>query len=199
LPLDLLQQRLDLAARRRPESPTLGDFRAPEEIVAAEREALAEAALLHTPSAEIAALFPRRASHLAWAPASPMKARRGGRKILFPASALGRKGAYALRDALRELDGVEVLVSGSAMENGTFFEGLPVRRLAIGERPAELAAVVLPAIIEHQPRALLAALAAGLPVIATPACGLGNREGLTIVPPDDAISLRDAIRNVLAG
>jgi glycosyltransferase involved in cell wall biosynthesis len=96
-------------------------------------------------------------------------------------------------------EGVELLVSGGAVESDFFFDGLPVRRLAIDERPAELAAVVLPAIIEHQPRALLAALAADLPVIATPACGLGNRENLTIVPPDDAISLREAIREVLAG
>jgi hypothetical protein len=199
LPLDLLQQRLDLAARRHPDSPTLDDFRAPEGIVAAEREALAEAAVLHTPSTEIAALFARRANHLPWASPRPMRARRGGRKILFPASALGRKGAYALREALREIEGVELLVSGGAVESDFFFDGLPVRRLAIDERPAELAAVVLPAIIEHQPRALLAALAADLPVIATPACGLGNRENLTIVPPDDAISLREAIREMLAG
>jgi glycosyltransferase involved in cell wall biosynthesis len=96
-------------------------------------------------------------------------------------------------------EGVELLVSGGAVESDFFFDGLPVRRLAIDERPAVLAAVVLPAIIEHQPRALLAALAADLPVIATPACGLGNRENLTIVPPDDAISLREAIREMLAG
>jgi VanW like protein len=185
LPLDLLQQRLDDAARRHPGSPTLGDFRAPEAIVAAEREALAEAAVLHTPSAEIADLFAGRANHLPWAAALPMRARRGGRTILFPASALGRKGVHALREAIRELAGIEVLVSGSGVETDGFFDGLPVRRLAAGESPAELAAVVLPAIVEHQPRALLAALAAGLPVIATPACGLGAGEGLTSVPPDD--------------
>jgi vancomycin resistance protein VanW len=198
LPLDLLQQRLDDAARRHPDSPTLGDFRAPEAIVAAEREALAEAAVLHTPSAEIADLLAPRANHLPWAAARPMRARRGGRTILFPASALGRKGVHALREAIRDLDGIEVLVSGSGVETDGFFDGLPVRRLMSGESPAELAAVVLPAIVEHQPRAILAALAAGLPVIATPACGLGAREGLTSVPPDDAVSLREAIRQVLA-
>jgi glycosyltransferase involved in cell wall biosynthesis len=155
--------------------------------------------VLHTPSAEIADLFAGRANHLPWAAALPMRARRGGRTILFPASALGRKGVHALREATRDLAGIEVLVSGSGVETDGFFDGLPFRRLAAGESPAELAAVVLPAIVEHQPRALLAALAAGLPVIATPACGLGAGEGLTSVPPDDAVALREAIRRVLAG
>ena len=68
-----------------------------------------------------------------------------------------------------------------------------MRRLRPGEKLTEIAAIVLPAIVEHQPRALLAALASSIPVIATPACGLAPRAGLTLVPPMDAEALRAAL------
>jgi glycosyltransferase involved in cell wall biosynthesis len=57
--------------------------------------------------------------------------------------------------------------------------------------------VILPAIVEHRPATLLRALAAGLPVIATEACGLPSQPGLTLIPPCDARALRDAINAVL--
>jgi glycosyltransferase involved in cell wall biosynthesis len=74
---------------------------------------------------------------------------------------------------------------------------LPARRLGEDETLDRLAAVVLPALIEHQPRTLLAALAAGIPVIATPACGLPAQPGLTLVVEDDAASLRSALEVAL--
>ncbi len=57
---------------------------------------------------------------------------------------------------------------------------------------------VLPAHIEHQPRALLAALARGIPVIASSACGLGERAGLITVPAGDVQALRAAIITALS-
>jgi vancomycin resistance protein VanW len=192
LPLDILQERLDAAARLYPQSPTLADFRAPEEIVAAEREALTEARELFTAHREIAALHPDKTTLLDWAPAAPMRAKQGGRSLLLPASALARKGAYALREAIEGLD-VELLIAGAADESKDFWAGLKARKLARHERPTELAAVVLPAIVEHQPRALIAARAAGIPVIATSACGLEPEPGLTIVPPMETQALRAAI------
>lgn len=197
LPLAALHEQLDAAALRYPQSRTLADFRAPAEIVAAEREALLEARELFTAHREIAGFFPGKTVLLDWAPAAPMGARRGGRKLLLPASSLARKGAYALREAIAAQD-VELLVAGVAEENEGFWNGLPVRKLTRGERPGKIAAVVLPAIIEHQPRALLAALAADIPVIATPACGLDPRPGLTLVPAMDAPALRAALVSVLA-
>lgn len=196
LPLDVLQAQLDEALARHPESLTLGDFRAPDAVVAAERAALDAAARLITAHRGIAALFPGRTQLLDWAAAAPLASRRGGRAILLPASALGRKGVHALRAAITGLD-IEVLVQGGAVEHAGFWGNRPVRRLMPGEAPAELAAVVLPAIVEHQPRALLRALAAGIPVIATAACGLGERDGLTVVPADDPAALRAAIAAVL--
>jgi glycosyltransferase involved in cell wall biosynthesis len=58
--------------------------------------------------------------------------------------------------------------------------------------------VVLPAFVENRPRQLLEALAGGVPVVATPACGLGPAEGLTLVPAGDAAALREAVEGVLA-
>jgi len=196
-PLEAIHAQLDAAAQRYPESQTLIDFRAPAEVVAAERAALLEARELFTAHREIARCFPGKTVLLDWAPAAPMRARRGGRSVLLPASALARKGAYALREAIAGLD-IELLVSGAAVESEDFWAGLPVRRLRPNERPAEIAAVVLPAIVEHQPRALLAALAADIPVIATPACGLDARAGLTLIPSMDASALRAALAMALS-
>jgi glycosyltransferase involved in cell wall biosynthesis len=58
--------------------------------------------------------------------------------------------------------------------------------------------VVQPALVEEQPRRLLAALAAGIPVIATPACGIEPRPGLYLIPPDDTTALIDALAALTA-
>ena len=60
-----------------------------------------------------------------------------------------------------------------------------------------VAAVVQPAIIEERPRLLLTALAVGVPVIATAACGLPPQDGVMIVPEDDPAALIAALRSVL--
>jgi hypothetical protein len=196
-PMTALEARLDGALGAHPESPTLGDFRAPAEVVAAETEALTAAERLYTPHRAIAASFGDRAVVLDWAlPAWTKPIARGGRTILFPASALGRKGAYELRAALNGLDAELVVAGGATEHDGAFWDGLKVRRLD-GRMPERLAAVILPAVIEHQPRALLRALAAGIPVIATPACGLGERAGVVTVPELDAAALREALERVL--
>jgi glycosyltransferase involved in cell wall biosynthesis len=43
----------------------------------------------------------------------------------------------------------------------------------------------------------LAALAAGVPVIATAACGIPAREGLVLVPEGDGAKLSAALRQIL--
>jgi hypothetical protein len=195
-PMGELQARLDDALLHYPESPTLGDFRAPAAVVAAEAQALKAAERLYTPHAEVARLFPKKTVLLKWIMPNAPPLTTGGRTILFPASALGRKGAYQLREALQGLD-MTLLVSGTARETTANFWGDIDARPLTGPLPDRIAAIVLPAIVEHQPRALLRGLAAGVPVIATTACGLGSRTGLTIVPLYDAYALRQAILTVL--
>jgi hypothetical protein len=200
LPLAELHARLDRAAADLKDSPTLADFRAEPWRVAAERAALAAADRVITPHAGLAALFPDRCLRLGWdlprfAPGEPAVARRRP-LIAFPASTVGRKGAWELRQALRELDvAVTLWVAGRALEGPGFWRGLDVSEgTACPGRPD---VVVLPAHVEHQPRALLAALARGVPVIASSACGLGERPGVTTVPPGDVAALRAALAAAL--
>lgn len=194
LPMAELHRVLDEAHARHPESTTLGDFRAPELIVTAEHQALGAAARLITAHRAVAALFPPdRVALLDWEPAPPLAARQGGRTFLFAGPALARKGAHAMREAMQGLD-IELLIERGAEETPDFWAGLNVRRLAPGEQPASLAGVVLPAIVEHRPHTLLRAMAAGLPVIATTACGLpAQQPGMITVAPDDSSDLRAAL------
>ncbi|WP_052121615.1 glycosyltransferase [Inquilinus limosus] len=161
---------------------------------------MAEASRLYTPHAGIAARFADRAVHLDWTLPETGTAPQpeiGGRTILFPASPLGRKGAYALRDAVEGLD-IDLAVTGRAREHDKpFWRNVSARALPAGAWPDPIAAVVLPAIVEHQPRALLRALALGIPVIATAACGLDAGPGVTLVPEDDPAALREALLQAL--
>jgi glycosyltransferase involved in cell wall biosynthesis len=104
------------------------------------------------------------------------------RAIAFPGPSIARKGAHALREAALALD-LEILVLGQDLEGGDFWQGLNVRRIPRDD-PAwldEAAFVVQPALIEEQPRALLAALAAGVPVMAGRSCGIPPHPGLIVL------------------
>jgi len=199
LPMAALQERLDQAARLHPGSPTLADFRADDALVRAEAEALAHARRIVTPHLAVAALFPGRAELLAWERPAGRDARPNGGprpRVVFGGPTAGRKGAYELRAALAGLD-VELVAMGSMLEGAGFWEG--VRTAAPGGDWLDGADLVVhPAFVEHRPRRLLAALARGVPVIATPDCGLDASGGLTLVPAGDAGALREAIVRVLA-
>lgn len=191
-PLTMLHAALDRAARLHPHSPTLGDFRADPAWLEVERAALAAAERIVTPHADIARAFGERAVRLGWArpPQTPPQPARPGDaavRVWFPASTLGRKGAYELREALRGLP-VALVLGGPVLEGADFWDRETARG---GLDDADL--VVAPAHVETSPRRLLAALARGVPVIASEACGLDPEPGLTVVPTGDAIALREAI------
>ncbi|HWA90418.1 MAG TPA: VanW family protein [Rhizomicrobium sp.] len=181
LPMTEIQARLDDAARRHPERGSLADFRAD---AAAEAEALAAAERIVTPHAGIAALFGDRAVLLDWAvPQQRFKHAPGSRRIAFPGPTIARKGAYELRNAARALD-LEIVLLGSDLEGADFWTGVRTSRdIAQG-----VAAFVQPALLEDKPRKLLAALASGIPVIATRACGIAPRAGLSLVEDEDALT-----------
>lgn len=196
-PMAELQARLDAAARLHPASRTLADFRADASLLRDEAEALAHARRIVTPHHDIAALFPGKAHLLEWAMPSPRPQSVAGERprIVFPGPTAGRKGAYELREALTGMD-VELVAMGSQLEGAGFWDG--IRLAASGEHWLDGAdAVVLPAFVENQPRRLLFALASGVPVLATPACGLAPRPGLTTVAAGDVAALRDALESVL--
>lgn len=194
LPMREIQRRLDQAAALHPESSTLGDFRADSDLVACEAEALSHARTVITPHTEIASLFPERAMLIDWSipKAERVDKKAGGKPVIvFPSSAVGRKGCYELRDAIRGLD-ARLITLGPYIESGSFWDGLDVERGG-GDWLARADLVVLPAFVEHRPRRLLSAAAAGIPVIASEACGVGNVIGIQPIRAGEIDSLRSAI------
>jgi len=195
-PLAMLQRDLDRAAALHPQSPTLADFRADARQLDAEARALDACEQWVTPHAAVAAYLAAQAGtrlvKLDWCvPAAP--AHRRGKRILFPASALGRKGAYELREACASL-GLSLSVLGAAAERPGFWAGIDV----VGARSSmpfeDIGCVVLPAFVEHRPGMLLAALARDIPVVCTPECGLpSGLPGLCLVPGGDAQALTRAL------
>lgn len=195
LPMAALQARLDAAFAAHPDRATLADYRAEPGLAAAESEALAAAERIVTPHAEIAAMFGDRATLLPWrAPSAPANPPLRGDAFAFAGPSVARKGAYELREAAQRL-GVPVRPLGSQLEGADFWAGVAVDRAPEGESwLGGVRAVVHPALVEAAPRRLLEALAAGVPVIATAACGIAPRPGLTLVPAGDAEALAAAMR-----
>ena len=196
MPMQKLQARLDRAAAAYPQRRTLADFRAPADLVAAEAAALEAAERIVTPHALVASQFPGKAELLDWrmpgAPRTPRNPKR--RSIVFPGPSIARKGAYEVRAMALKLD-LEVVLLGGELEGEGFWSGLPVRHVARNDPDwlTEACLVVQPSLVEEQPRSLLAALAAGIPVIATPACGILPRTGVTLIPEGDPDALVEAI------
>lgn len=188
LPMSALQQVLDCAALRHPQSRTLADFRAPASLAADEAAGLAEARRWITPHSVIAGLAGKRAVKLPWQiPDTLPKTGSAGSDLFFPASTLARKGAYELAEATRAL-GLRVQLGGPQLEGNDCWRG--VKTAPAAPCWAGVGTVVLPAWVEHQPRRLLQAVAAGVPVIASEACGLAGVAGVTIIPAGDLPMLR---------
>jgi hypothetical protein len=194
LPMNEIQSRLDFAKSLHPESKTLADFRADEWLVEVESEALKNARTIITPHSDIAFLFPKRAKLIDWEqPAVEATARAKNKKpiIVFPASTVGRKGCYELRQALKGME-AKLIRLGPDIEADNFWYGFDTER---GGNDAIDAAdvIVLPAFIEHRPRRLIRAAATGIPVIASTACGLGKIAGIETVDAGDSEGLREKI------
>ncbi len=199
LPMAELQKRLDHAFELHGESKTLGDFRADVKLVEAETEALKNARRVITTHPAIVALFPEKADLLPWKmpTVAALEKRRSEKPVIvFPASTVGRKGCYELREAIRGLD-VTLVTLGPNIENADFWQGFNATRG--GDDWLETAdVVVLPAFVEHKPLRLLRAVAVGVPVIASSACGVDNVAGVTTIEAGDAFALRQAIESVIA-
>lgn len=200
-PMAHLQAVLDEAAARHPDRASLADFRAAPELVAAEAAAFAAAGRIVSAHAELARLFPHKTERLEWvsSKAAPREGAQSARRIAFPGPTAARKGAWAVREAARALD-LEVVLTGSELEGAGFWDGVNTVRAESGSGAGWLegvSVVVQPALNEEAPRRLLSALAAGVPVVASAACGLGGREGLTVVKADDPEALIAALKTLL--
>jgi hypothetical protein len=188
LPLAALQATLDRAARAWPQSPPSADFRADPALLEAESEALAAARRWITPHSHIRDARRCEGGEAPWHLPTPGPARASrGTSIAFPASTLGRKGAYELRAVAKELD-LAGLLGGALLEGGAFWDGVCASP-ANGALPKDAAVVVLPAGWRIS-APLLQAVAADVPVIASDACGLGGLSGVRTIPIGDAPALR---------
>ncbi|MDE2127046.1 MAG: VanW family protein [Armatimonadetes bacterium] len=196
MPLASLHAKLDGAMALNPERKTLGEFRAPAWMVDAETAALRAAQHIITPHAAVAALFPGQALRLPWRLPSAVRFEPGN-AVLFPGPTAARKGAFELREAARSLD-LEIVLCGVELEGETFWEGCRTRRVVRGAAGwlNGVGLVVQPALVEDAPRALLAAAAAGLPIVATEECGLHGVDGVTELEFGDAAALTELLRHV---
>lgn len=201
LPATVLQEKLNRAFAQHPESATLNDFRMEKWLADMEDEALHYAEQIITPHSQIAALFSDKSLLLRWSmppqlPSVSKTKQSNQPTILFPCATLGRKGAYELREALGGMN-VRLLLGGKVLEESNFWHGFdtePADTTSLND--ADL--VVQPCIVESQPRALLRAIAADVPVITTTNSGLHADSPVHFVPPLDAIALRGAIAERLA-
>ncbi len=206
LPASEIQTRLDAAAAATPQAASLTDFRVDEAWLRDEWQALARARRLLTAHHEVHRVLSQAGLPVElqpWdePPALPRTAPRGTHKptLTLAGSALARKGAGEVAQVAKAL-GARVQILGSPPSDLKAWEGIDWVAVGYsGDWLARSDVVLLPAYVEHQPRALLRALAAGVPVIASAACGLGARTGLTEVVTGDVEALQRAVVSALAG
>lgn len=182
----------------------MGDFRAPAWLVRAETEALSFSRRVVTPHSELAAIYRDKAVLLDWTLPSNMKKTAATgvvpdeMKVAYPAPTVGRKGAYELRAAVQGL-GIRLVTVGAQLEGSDFWRGMSIEDRTDQEDWLQgVKLVVLPAFVEHKPRRLLQAVACGIPVIASNACGLENTKGVITVPCGNVETLRREIKKVLS-
>lgn len=194
LPFEKLHEKLDIAFSNHPESPTLKDFRAPKELIDLENEALTKARQIITPHSEIAGIFKNKVVKLNWQIPSAANGQKKGNKVLFPASAVGRKGAYEIKRLAKELK-LELTIAGRAIERDNFWEDLKTEKFN-GDFN-QIGLVVYPTYIEHQPRQILKAISKGIPVITTNSCGLDEVENVSSFRIGDYDEMKNEIKKVL--
>lgn len=196
LPMEKLHQRLDDAHSRYPQSPTLNDFRADADLVDLESTALTKARHIITPHQEIAQIFTNKSVKIEWKmPTHGVERKQSGTKILFPGSGLARKGAYEIRQLASDLD-LSIKILDGAVEDPSFWNGVNVEK-ASTNLFHDVALVIYPAYVDHQPRMLLQALASGIPVVTTAASGLSESQNVSIVPIGDYPKLKQAVNERL--
>jgi VanW like protein len=198
LPMEKIQARLDEAAAKHPQSPTLNNFRVSPEMAMWETAALKQARQILTTHQELGLLWPNKTQILDWVMpiVSTIPAVRvtGKPVLVLPSASLGRRGIYELRAALSGLE-VHLIVAGGELEVPGFWDGYDMEYLPNYEQALMQATIVVsPAWIEHQPRRVLLSIATGIPTIVSKTCGLSDMPELIQVPVGDVAALRSAIK-----
>jgi len=178
---------------------TLGDYRALKSFITAEEEALLGASAFISSHTKILEWAGEKGIALDWilpTPVASLSQNNQCFKILLAGVSLGRKGIFDLRTALRKIKfDYELLLIPSAVEGTDFWQGFNVRIVnSINDGIAICDTVVLPAVVEHNPKGLLLAVASQKPVIASSACGLP--ESLNWKRADNAEELEQQLNEV---
>jgi len=143
-------------------------------------------------------------------------------RILFVGTALPAKGLHLLIESLSRLGStfpaahlhvagrlddrryvarIRCLLDKHRLSDKVRFLG-PLDAMALQQEYSECALLALPSLIETAPLAVLEAMAAGRPVIATRVGGLPHliEDGVTglLVPPGDAVGLAEGIQRLLS-
>ena len=170
-PMADLHARLDHFANAHPTSSTLDDFRAPDGLVRAEADALAEARQVITPHHYLARTFGQRGRRLEWERPQP-RPRRPGTRVAFLGPTIARQGAYEVRDIAADLT-QPLIVFGSDLEGPDFWKGVEIERRRMDARWLDDLGVILhPAAMTSAPRRLIEAVTHGVRVYALETCGL---------------------------
>jgi hypothetical protein len=197
LPIELLHEKLNAAFIKHPNSKTLNDYRAPNEIIALENKALTQARKIITPHNEIGEIFKHKAEKLEWYYPKNTKVDKSGTKILFPASSLGRKGVYSIKKLCQDLN-LRLTISGEKIETKDFWGNIETE--AFSGDYSEIGLVVYPAYVENQPRSLLKAISLNIPIITSFEAGIKESENVKIIDVNDYNSLKKEvikIRNII--
>jgi hypothetical protein len=176
-PLGEVHRMLDAAAAEIGASSTIADFRADPELVEREAELLARARRIVTPHHGIASLFPGRTLLLNWH-RPPSSHGEPGNRLAFLGPTIARQRPDIARRLGSSLD-EPLIVVGPMIE--PLWVGVAIEQRPMG--PAWLdgiGAILHPASLTSQPRALLEALASGVTIFATDTCGLAPSDYLPL-------------------
>jgi glycosyltransferase involved in cell wall biosynthesis len=87
---------------------------------------------------------------------------------------------------------------GKNIEDENFWDGVAIDPVSFDSDWLEEASLILrPASTDFKPRLIMRALSAGIPVIASPWCGLPSQEGLHFVSGSDPDELAEKIRRLI--
>ncbi|MDM1061577.1 VanW family protein [Empedobacter falsenii] len=194
LPIETLHERLDYSHFIYPESKTLKDFRANKNLIDLENNALNKAQKIISPHTDIQKMFQHKIVKLDWNIEQNLN-QKTGNKILFSASAVGRKGAYEMRKLAKELN-LQLVILGRNLEMDNFWQNIQIEKFS--ENYDEIGLIIYPTIIENQPRQPIKAVSYGIPIITTTACGLQDSENVKVVKLNDYNSLKKEVENYLS-
>ena len=177
-PLAMLHSLLDNAQSRHPEAATLSDFRAPEDLVKLENEALAQCDGFVTCHHGLAKEQQGPVELIPWSVAVPNELnRQPERLIAYPGPATARNGSASVRAAARAL-GLKVALLGSMLEDVSLWDGIEL--VAKDNWHANACAIVQPSVFENRPLQLIQASHLGVPIVSTSLCGLAESEFFSV-------------------